>query len=214
MPMSDNKKLAVIFDLGGVLIDWNPRHLYRKMFAGDPDKLEYFLSVVCPPAWNAEQDTGHSFAAAIAERAQLFPEYADYIQVFFKRGREMIKSEIPGSVAILSALREEGHPLYALSNWSAETYPYIAERFEFLNWFDDCIVSGYVDMVKPNREIFDYLLRRIQRDAQDCLFVDDSVLNIAAAEELGFRTILFTTAERLGAEMKAMGLLSTFDECS
>jgi len=196
-----NKKPAIIFDIGGVLVDWNPTYLYRQMFEEDEAELDYFLTVVCSPEWNAKQDAGHSFSEAIAERIKIFPEYTPYIRAYYTRWEEMVKGEITSTVNILSALRDKGYHLYALSNWSAETYPLIYRRFEFLNWFDEVVISGQVKMAKPDPAIFKLLLRRINRQAQQCLFIDDSEQNILAASRLGFQTIHFSSSGRLYSDL-------------
>lgn len=201
------KSPAFIFDLGGVLIDWNPKHLLRKLFVGDEAAMEHFLAVVCPQTWNVTLDKGYSFAKAIEERVSMFPEYSSYIYAYYERWEEMVKGEIKETVDILSSLREAGYPLYALSNWSAETFNRVRDQFEFLTWFDDMIISGEVKMVKPHREIFDLLLERIQCEPEDCLFIDDHSSNTEAAESYGFQTILFSSPSQLKTELSERGLL-------
>ena len=201
MSTNNNEQLAIVFDLGGVLIDWNRQYLYRGMFDGDEAELNNFLTTVCPLEWNAKQDAGRSFAEAIAERVHLFPEYTPYIQAYFSRWQEMIGGEITGTVHVLSALRDKGYPLYALSNWSAETYPLVRKRFEFFNWFREVILSGEEKIAKPDPAIYNILLHRINREAQQCLFIDDSEQNILAAKQLGFQTILYSSTEALYSEL-------------
>lgn len=205
MPTNNNEQLAIVFDLGGVLIDWNRRYLYRGLFDGDEVELNNFLTNICSLEWNAKQDAGHSFTEAIAKRIQLFPEHAPYIQAYFSRWEEMIGGEITGTVHVLSALRDKGYPLYALSNWSAETYPLVYKRFEFLSWFREVVLSGEEKMVKPDPAIYKLLLHRINRKAQQCLFIDDSEQNILAAKELGFQTILYSSPKALYSELVDRG---------
>jgi 2-haloacid dehalogenase len=205
--IEQNKQPTIIFDIGGVLVDWNPKHLYRKMFDGDEAKVNQFLTTVCPFEWNAKVDAGYPFAKAIEERAALFPEYEAEIRAYLDRWEEMIGGDFPGTVEIVAALREQGYPLYLLSNWFVETYPLIYNRFEFLHWFEDVILSGDVKVAKPDPAIYHATLERVQREAGDCLFIDDSEKNIRAARELGFQTILFTSSEQLHAELSGQGLI-------
>ena len=198
---------AIIFDLGGVLIDWDPKHLYTKVFDEDQEKIEHFLSTVCPPSWNAKLDAGYSFSAAIEERIKLFPDHREAIQLYGSRWIEMIGGQIDGTVEILAALKRKGLPLFVLSNWSTETYPYVYQRFEFLKWFDIVILSGEEKVVKPDPAIFRVLLNRIAYQAEQCLFIDDVADNTHSAEQLGFQTIHFTSAENLQLELQEKKLL-------
>lgn len=195
------KEPAVVFDLGGVLIDWNPKHLYRKMFNGNEQEMAYFLSVVCPLEWNEEIDAGRPFAEAVAQRSKEFPEYEAFIRAYHERWLEMVPGDFPHTVEILSALRDRGYPLFALSNWSAETYPLVKERFQFLDWFDEVIISGDVKMAKPDPAIYEVLLRRVDRPAGQCLFIDDNKRNILAADKVGLQTIHFSSPERLVSQL-------------
>jgi 2-haloacid dehalogenase len=202
-----NSKQAIVFDLGGVLIDWNPRHLYRKMFNGDEEAMERFLAEICTPEWNARQDEGRPFAAATEELVSRHPEQAGLIRAFFDRWPEMVAGAIEQTVEILAELRGAGRALYALSNWSAETFPHARERFEFLGWFDCAVISGEIGLVKPNREVFDFLLGKAGRRAEECVFIDDSPANVAAARELGFDAIHFRSPRRLRDELMNRGIL-------
>lgn len=199
--MNKLKQLAIIFDLGGVLIDWNPEHLYRNIFKDDEQKMKYFLSEVCSSEWNARQDKGYSFSKATEERIKKFPEFESYIRAYFSRWEETVKGEIPGTVKILSDLRDAGYYLCALTNWSAETYPLVTDRFEFLNWFDEVIVSGREKIAKPDPAIYKLLLERINREAQQCLFIDDSEKNVTAAKQLGFQAIHYSSPINLHYEL-------------
>src|SRR5262249_29163248 len=190
-------KQAMIFDLGGVLIDWNPRHLYRKMFGGDEEAMERFLSEICTPEWNARQDEGRPFAEATEELIARHPKQAGLIRAFFDRWPEMVAGAIKETVGILAELKKAGHNLYALSNWSAETFPHARKRFQFFDWFDGAVISGEIGLVKPNREIFDFLLEKAGRRAEECVFIDDSLTNVAAASELGFDVIHFRSPRQL-----------------
>jgi 2-haloacid dehalogenase len=197
----------VIFDLGGVLLDWNPRHLYRKLFPGDEDAMERFLASVCTNEWNRGQDSGRLFA----DGAQLLkidhPDEADLIDAYHARFDEMIAGAIQGSVEILAELRGRGTPLYFLSNYSAETYPSALKRFDFLSWFKGGIVSGEVGIIKPDPKIFLLLLARFGVDPDRSIFIDDVAENAEAASMLGIHGIHFRNPKALRAELQAIGLL-------
>jgi len=202
-----NSKQAVVFDLGGVLIDWNPRHLYRKMFGGDEEAMERFLSEVCSPEWNARQDEGRPFAEATEELIARYPEQAEFIRAFFDRWPEMVGGAIERTVEILDELKRAGYKIYALSNWSAETFPHARRRFQFFDRFDFTVISGEIGLVKPNREIFDFLLKKTGKRAEECVFIDDSQANAAAARELGFDAIHFRSPRQLRDELMKRGIL-------
>ncbi|MBM3569941.1 MAG: HAD family phosphatase [Alphaproteobacteria bacterium] len=197
---------AIVFDLGGVLIDWNPRHLYRKIFA-DPAEMERFLSEVCHGAWNVEQDAGRPWDEAIAEATARAPHYAAEIAAFRGRWPEMLAGPIAGTVAILEELRASGRPLYALSNWSAETFPIAQDLYPFLGWFRDIVVSGQEKIVKPDARIFEIMIRRGGLDPRRTVFVDDSAANVAAAAKLGFDALRFVSPEALRRDLAARGLI-------
>jgi 2-haloacid dehalogenase len=202
---------VIVFDLGGVLIDWNPRHLYRKLFDDDA-AMERFLEEVCHGAWNLEQDRGRSFADAIEEAALRHPDQRTMIEAYHTRWDEMLAGEIEGSVAILEELAAAGYELHALTNWSAETFPIARPRFAFLDRFQTILVSGHERLVKPDARIFQLLLERIAHPAQRCIYIDDSQPNVAAAVALGFDTIHFTAPPELRAALAARGLLAATDQ--
>ena len=197
---------AVVFDLGGVLIDWDPRYLYRKLLA-DEAAVEEFLATVCTPEWNAELDRGRPFAEGVAELVERYPEHAAAIAAYHERWPEMVAGDIPGTVEVLAELRAAGMPLYALTNWSAETFAITRGRFEFLEWFDGLLVSGEERVTKPDPAIFQLLLDRFGLDPTATVFVDDSEANVAAARRLGFDAIRFTGHEELRRELVARRLL-------
>jgi 2-haloacid dehalogenase len=197
---------AVVFDLGGVLIDWDPRHLYRKLLA-DEAAVEEFLATITTPEWNAEQDRGRPFAEAVAELVERHPAHAASIAAYHERWTEMLGGEIPGTVAVLAELRDAGVPLYALSNWSAETFRLTRDRFPFLEWFDGLVVSGEEGVIKPDRRIFELLLERFGLVAAATLFVDDSPANVAAARAVGMDAVRFHHADGLRHDLAARGLL-------
>ena len=200
-------KLSIVFDFGGVLIDWDPRYLYRKLFNGDEQAMERFFREVDFFGWNLYQDAGRSFDIAVAEACQKHPQYCEQIRAYDERYLETINGQIDGSVAILYRLKQSGYPLYGLSNWSAETFRFFSPKHEFFSWFDDILVSGEVKMVKPDPRIFAVFLERIGRSAAECLLIDDSQANLTVAARLGFKTIHFQSPEQLEAALKQFGLL-------
>jgi len=197
-----DQRLVAVFDLGGVLVDWNPRHLYRKLFEGDERGMEHFLATICTPSWNKEQDAGRSFAEGCALLKAAHPGAAHQIDAWFDRYDEMLAGPIQGTVDILAELRAQGVPLYALSNWSTETFPYALKRFEFLNWFKGIMLSGEVGLVKPDAEIYELFLKTFELDPATAVFVDDLEPNVKGAAALGIRGILFTDPAALRAELK------------
>lgn len=199
-------KTTIVFDLGGVLIDWDPRHLYRKIFA-DQQEMEAFLRDVCSPAWNAQTDGETSFQDAIEELIPQFPAYASQIRAYFSRWEEMVAGIYPETVQILAELREAGYPLAALSNWSSETFPIVNARYEFLDWFSPLIISGQVGLIKPDPQIFSLLVCSLDRPAGECLYIDDLEENIQVAAQVGFQTILYSSPQQLRTELTSAGIL-------
>ena len=197
----------VIFDLGGVLLDWNPRHLYRELFPGDDAAMEHFLATVCNGAWNLQQDAGRSCAEGVRLLKAEHPDKAALIDAYYTRHLDMIAGPIAGTVDILSELRELGTPLYFLSNYAAETYPLALQRFDFLSWFAGGIVSGEHGVIKPDPVIYGLLLDRFAIDQQRAIFIDDNAANAEAARPFGIHPIHFTSPDKLRAELAALGLL-------
>jgi 2-haloacid dehalogenase len=202
---------VIVFDLGGVLIDWNPRHLYRKLF-DDEAAMERFLEEVCHHAWNLEQDCGRSFADGIEEAALRHPDQRAMIEAYYTRWDEMLAGAIEGSVAVLEELADAGYELHALTNWSAETFPIARPRFAFLERFETILVSGEERLVKPDARIFQLLLERIAHPAQRCVYIDDSPVNVAGAAALGFDAIHFTSPPELRAALVGRGLLPVTEQ--
>ena len=197
---------AVVFDLGGVLIDWNPRYLYRRLFGENLHDMERFLAEVCTPAWNERQDAGRSWEEAIAEATALHPEHAAMISAYREHWEEMLGAPFTDTLVILEELRREGTPLYALTNWSQYTFPYALERYPFLQWFEDIVVSGREGVIKPDPAIFRLLLSRCGLQADRAVFVDDTLKNVEAAGRLGFHSVHFSNAPRLRRELTSLGL--------
>jgi 2-haloacid dehalogenase len=194
-------KPVLVFDLGGVLVDWNPRYLYRKFFQEDEAAMERFLAEVCTPEWNAKQDEGRSLAEATETLVAGHPAEEGLIRAFYDRWPEMVGGAVEGTVEILARLKAAGYLLYALSNWSAETYPHAQRRFDFLTWFEHAVISGQIGLVKPDRAIFDHLLAKTGRAAAECIFIDDSPGNVTAARDLGFDAIHFRSPSQLAGEL-------------
>ena len=197
----------MVFDVGGVLLDWNPRYLYRKLFANRA-KMEWFLAEVCSPGWHALHDRGVSTAASCAELASGHPELSELIWAWSSRSEEMIGGVVAGSVEVLRAVKETGLPCYALTNMEAETYPLRLQRFPFLGWFDGTVVSGREGVAKPEAAIFKRLLDRFGLTPNTTLMIDDTKENLDTADKLGIQTALFRSARQLRAELEAIGVLA------
>jgi 2-haloacid dehalogenase len=198
---------AIIFDFGGVLVDWNPRNLYQHYFPGQPQAMEDFLTEINFMEWNAQQDKGRSFAEGTTLLSKEFPQYTKLIRAYFENWEKSIVGQIDESVEILTALKRKGFPIYGLSNWSAETFPIARKRYQVFELLDDYVISGDIKLIKPGREIFAYSLKKFGKTAQECLFIDDAQTNILTARELGFDTIHFATPSQLRAEITARNLL-------
>jgi 2-haloacid dehalogenase len=195
----------VVFDIGNVLINWNVRLLYSKIFH-DPAEMDDFLTRVLPPEWNLEQDRGRSWSDAEAERIALFPEHEPAIRAFRARWHETIPGPIDGTVAILRALKAAGVPLYAITNFAPDTFREAQARFPFLaDSFIDIVISGVERLIKPDPAIYRVLLERQKLDAADCVFIDDSRKNVDAAAKLGFRALLFTSPEQFADDLRGLG---------
>jgi 2-haloacid dehalogenase len=197
---------TVVFDLGGVLIDWNPRHLYRSLIA-DEAAMEDFLSTVCTGPWNECQDGGRSIADAEAELLATHPQHEALIRAFYGQFDRMISGPIEGTVTVLEELHGRGVPLYALTNWSRETFPHAQRRFDFLKRFRGIVVSGEINMMKPDARIFRHLTDTHGLRAERCLFIDDSPKNVAGAKAAGLHAIHFRSPELLRGELRNYGLL-------
>jgi 2-haloacid dehalogenase len=207
MPAAPSRRRVVVFDLGGVLINWDPRNLYRKLFAGDESAMEAFLSEVCTVEWNERQDAGRTFAEAVAELLPRHADKIDLIEAFSRRFDEMITGAVADTVDILADLRRAGVPRYALTNWSAETFPPQRNRFPFLSWFDGIVVSGQEGVIKPDPRLFRILFDRYRIAPHEAVFIDDNPKNAAAADALGIHGIHFRSPQLLRRELETLGLL-------
>jgi 2-haloacid dehalogenase len=206
--MSKHQIDNIIFDLGGVLIDWNPRHLYKKIFKGDEEQMEWFLSHICTNEWNMEQDAGRSLQKGTDLLVKQYPEYAEGITAYYQRWEEMLYGEIKDTVLILNLLHSlNKKKLYALTNWSAETFPVAMRRFPFLKLFEGIVVSGTEMCRKPYEKIYNILLDRYEIKAENSLFIDDNKENVDAALQLGFHAVHFKSPQLLKAELMKLQLL-------
>jgi 2-haloacid dehalogenase len=199
---------AVVFDVGGVLLDWDPRHLYRKLF-DDESSMNRFLFEVCTLEWHAAHDRGEPVEQSCARLAARYPDSADLIWAWAHRSEEMIAGPIAGTVEILRALKDQGARCYALTNMEAETYPRRLRRFEFLGWFDGTVVSAFEGTAKPNPVIFRRLLARFALTPSATLMIDDSPPNLEAARSLGMRTVQFRSPGQLRRSLEDLELLDS-----
>ena len=204
MPSTSIK--AIVFDFGGVLLDWNPRNLYRRLF-DDPRRMEEFLSEIHFSEWNQEQDKGRPFAEGVAELLSRYPQHAELIRLYHERWEESVSGLIPGTVEILRRLKRQGHRVYGLSNWSAETFPIARRKYDVFDLLDGYVISGDVGVAKPDPAIFRHFASLFDCVPSACLFIDDGPANIEAANQFGFQTILFRSAEQLAGELRQLGLL-------
>lgn len=197
---------TIIFDLGGVLIDWNPRYVYRNIFKTE-DEMEWFLQHVTTTEWNENQDAGYPLHKATEELVVKHPEWSEEIKAYYGRWIEMLGDAIHETVEIFHELKQtRKYKLYALTNWSAELFPHARERFEFLKWFDGIVVSGEERMRKPSAEFYKVLLDRYHLDPVNTIFIDDSLRNIKGAEAVGVRGIHFHNAKQLKEELQRFGI--------
>lgn len=196
---------AIVFDLGGVVVDWNPRNLYRRLI-DDPREVERFLDEIGFHEWNLEQDRGRSFEEGVRVLSSRFPHRAQLIRAYHERWDESISGPIPGTLEIIEELRAAGYPLHALTNWSAEKFGAALERFPFRAWFGTVVVSGEEGVCKPEPALFEILLERVGRRAEECVFIDDALVNVRAAAALGFQAIHFVSPVELRRELGRLGI--------
>lgn len=196
---------SVVFDLGGVLIDWRREFLYDRLIP-DPERRAWFLDTVCTLTWNADGDRGRPFAELIAERSALFPDEADLIAAYWERWDEMSGPAIEKTVAVLDEVQQRGIPTFALTNWSAETLPRVWHRYRFLDSFDGMLVSGEEGIIKPDPAIYRLMCRRFDLSPDRTFFVDDSAANVDAAAALGFASHRFVDATAFRSALIAAGV--------
>jgi len=195
----------IIFDFGGVLIDWNPRYLYRDYFKNESE-MENFLRSVCTDEWNIEQDRGRSLAEGTRLLQEQFPEFQSLIQLYYDQWEVMLHGDIPETVSLLYRLKEQFN-VYGLTNWSAETIPIAYERYPFFKEFNGIVVSGEEKMIKPDKRLYHILLDRYNLKVENTIFIDDNLNNVKAAEELGMNAIHFKSSDQLEAKLQSIGAL-------
>lgn len=198
---------VVVFDFGGVIFDWNPYYLYRHFFDNDKQAVELFLEEIHFTDWNFQLDLGYPFKKMIAEVSGKFPQYSDPIRAYDERWIETFGGPITSTVDVLKKLHSQGHPLYALSNWSREKFALVRPKFEFLDYFERIFISGEEKVGKPDERIFKAFIEKTDLQASRCLFIDDSRENIRVAANLGFDTIHFRDADQLSEELIIRKLL-------
>ena len=203
----NTKITAIIFDLGGVLIDWNPRYVYRTIFDNE-EKIDWFFENICTNEWNEHQDAGRSLKEATEELVARHPEYENEVRAYYGRWEEMLGGAIQETVEIFRTLKEANkYKFYALTNWSAETFPVALQRYDFLRWFDGIVMSGEERTRKPFAEIYQLLLTRFNVNPSEAIFIDDSIRNIKGAESVGIEGIHFQSPEQLLGTLKQKELI-------
>jgi 2-haloacid dehalogenase len=198
---------TIIFDLGAVLIDWNPHYMYRTLFS-DEKEMKNFLATVCTSEWNEEQDGGRTVQEGTDLLVKQYPEHEANIRAFYSRWEEMLGEPFWDTIEIFKELKESGkYKIYALTNWSAETFPYAVTRYDFLNWFDGIVVSGVEKMRKPHPEFYQLLLDRHHIKPDEAIFIDDNYRNILAAEKVGIKSIHHISADETRKELEKLNIL-------
>jgi 2-haloacid dehalogenase len=199
---------TIIFDLGGVLIDWNPEYVFRTVIPED-DRRAFFFANICTSDWNVEQDAGRTLQEGTDLLVAQWPEWESEIRTFYGRWEDMLGGPIPETVELFRALKEQGmHRLLALTNWSHETFPVALERYDFLHWFEGIVVSGVEKTRKPFTDIYKILLERYSVDPERAVFIDDNLHNVKAAESLGIKGVHFLSADDLREKLHAYSLVS------
>lgn len=200
---------TIIFDLGGVLIDWNPNYVFDPIFNGNEERKKFFFQHVCTSDWNENQDAGYPLQQATADKLAEFPEWATEIKAFYGRWEEMLGGAIQPTVDIFKQLKaDNNHRFYALTNWSHETFPVALKRFEFLHWFEGIVVSGEEKTRKPFPEFYKILFDRYKVDPHKAIFIDDNLRNVEAGRALGLTGIHFNSAADLERELKQLQILN------
>ncbi len=198
-----NSYKNLIFDFGGVLVDWNPRYLYDRYF-GNPEKASWFIANICTPSWNEQTDVGMPFSVALAQVKGLHPEWSEAIDVYISRWPEMLGGTLPGMEETLKKLKDKGFGLYGLSNWSGETFRRIEPDYPIFALLDGFVISGEEKLIKPDPRIYRLLLDRYHLNASDCLYIDDRQANVDAAKELGMGGLLFVTPRLLNLDLEIL----------
>ena len=203
-----SKVKNIIFDLGGVLIDWNPEYLYLEVFKGDRKKMQWFFDEICTMDWNENQDAGYPLHQATEDRIKMFPQYEEWIRMYYGRWEEMLGDSIDETVEILNKLlKKTDYRVVALTNWSAETFSVALDRFKFLQRFEGIVVSGAENTRKPFADIYQLTLNRFNFKAEESLFIDDNLKNVEAASKMGIHTIHFKNSKDLKLNLEAKAIL-------
>jgi 2-haloacid dehalogenase len=198
---------TIIFDLGGVLIDWNPEYVYLDVFNGDQNKVDWFLNTICTSDWNIEQDAGRTFHDATEFLVKKHPEYEEWIRIYYDRWEDMLGGTIKETVALLNSIKKaNSHKLYALTNWSEEAFPVALQRYDFLNHFEGIVVSGEEKTRKPFPKIYEIILDRYKITPERSIFIDDNFENIQGAEKLGIKGIHFNSSKQLKDDLIKLGV--------
>jgi len=196
----------IVFDLGGVLIGWDPKEVFRTIFKTE-EEVDWFLENICTMDWNEQQDAGRPIASANKFLISKFPDHKENILAYYARWEEMLTGAIEGTVSILEKLiKDKNYKVVALTNWSAETFPIALERYEFLHWFEGIVVSGTEKCKKPENKIYNILLERYNLIPEESVFIDDNKRNILAAEKLGINGIHFESPEQLSEALASLGI--------
>jgi 2-haloacid dehalogenase len=198
---------TIIFDLGGVLIDWNPKYVYREVFNGDEEKVDWFLDTICTSDWNVEQDAGRTFKDATEFLINQYPQYEQWIRIYYDRWEDMLGGPIQDSVLLLEKLKKANtHQLYALTNWSDEAFAVALQRYDFLQHFEGILVSGTEKMRKPFTKIYELMLDRYKLNAEKTVFIDDNLDNVLGAQKLGMKAIQYKNSQQLINELSHLGI--------
>ena len=202
-----NKINTLVFDFGGVLIDWNPAYVYLKEFRGNQEEMSHFLNTICSWEWNENQDAGYSIQKATEERVAMYPEHERLIRMYYGRWEDMLGYEHTDTVALLKTFKDHNkYRLIGLTKWSHETFPVALERFAFLSWFEGIVVSGTEKMKKPDANIYTLTLDRYKIIPENAVFIDDKLENVHAAAQLGMHGIHFTSAAKLKRDLETLGV--------
>jgi 2-haloacid dehalogenase len=206
--MATNSINTIIFDLGGVLLDWSPEYVYTETYFDSPEKKEYFFKNICTNDWNEEQDAGRSIVDATQLLVAQFPEWEAPIRDYYGRWTEMLRGPIHETVEIFRQLKDSGkYKTYALTNWQGDLFHIALVRYNFMHWFDGRVVSGDEKTRKPFHEFYHRLLDRYNVVPQNAMFIDDNLRNVKAAEELGITSIHFRSPQQLKSELTKLGIL-------
>lgn len=202
--LAKNKRMIknIVFDLGGVLIDWNPRYYFKNYFQTE-EEMEYFLREVCDMKWNSAIDAGKPFEQAIKERQKIYPEYAEAISHYGKHWADMLGGAFESSVNLLKEVKNRGYRVLALTNWSAETFPIALAKYDFLQLFEGIVVSGEVKTIKPDVKIFKILIDKYSINVEESVFIDDNKENVEAAASLGFNAIRFDNIDNVRSQLRS-----------